>query len=81
MYRGIISSLWAALEREKLLDKLSRVPSDFPEFFSNAKEEFLWREKVKSQMDANQKPATEPNESGDLQRLHVKNTGGNQKTP
>ncbi|HVV54247.1 MAG TPA: hypothetical protein VHC47_02915 [Mucilaginibacter sp.] len=36
-------------EREQMLDRLSRQPSDFPEVFHNAKEEYLWNERAKAQ--------------------------------
>lgn len=76
----VFHKLTAAFEREKLLDKLSKIPSDFPEFFLNAKEEYLWREKEKAQMDANERPVTFPDDAQRI-RLHVKNAGRDRGTP
>ncbi|MBS1526627.1 MAG: hypothetical protein JST19_13305 [Bacteroidetes bacterium] len=55
------STLDKQKEREQLLDKLSKMPADFPEVFSNAKEEYLWKEKVKADQEEFERHVREMN--------------------
>jgi hypothetical protein len=57
--KNVIAKVEKQKEREQLLDKLSKMPADFPEVFSNAKEEYLWKEKVKADQDGYDRRAKE----------------------
>ncbi|HVS93020.1 MAG TPA: hypothetical protein VHE59_13345 [Mucilaginibacter sp.] len=59
--KGEFDKMQKQREREQLLDKLSKMPADFPEVFSNAKDEYLWKEKVKADQEEFERHVREMN--------------------
>lgn len=49
--RNILSKEERALERLQLLDRLSKQPAENPEAFSNAREEYLYFEKARADLE------------------------------
>ncbi|HVW15937.1 MAG TPA: hypothetical protein VHB54_19050 [Mucilaginibacter sp.] len=63
MQKNTLYNMQKQEQRAQLLDKLSKMPADFPEVFSNAKEEYLWKEKVKADLEAFERHVREMNPS------------------
>ena len=68
--KGAISKTNRQEDREKMLERLSKKPSDFPEVFSNAKEEYLWQEKAKVEQAAYEKHIKEINQPATTTAQH-----------
>ncbi|MBS1503177.1 MAG: hypothetical protein JST32_14000 [Bacteroidetes bacterium] len=61
MQKSELDKMQKQKQREQLLDKLSKMPADFPEVFSNAKDEYLWKEKVKADQEEFERHVREMN--------------------
>jgi hypothetical protein len=60
--KNVLEKRQQALQRDQLLDKLSKQPAENPEAFSNAREEFLYFEKARKDGEAYEAAIKELNE-------------------
>jgi len=61
--KAAVNNSAKASDREDLLKQLSKKPAEFTEVFSNAKEEYLWHEKVKAEQDEYERHVKELNQT------------------